>query len=132
MQDLGAFKPEKTELDQEFEGKEDTRGVDNFLAWVTGHGNKQIRNIAMDGGEGAKEDYLTGEHHLLLLYHGSYANQCQFLRRSTAQVMMIHDTTELFLGNQQSDCEKSRLKERNSQVWKSGQRDEGLSRRALL
>ncbi len=60
MQDCGALAPEKTMEEQIFYGEEDTRGVDGFLAWATGQGNREIRRIALEGGEGAKEDFLTG------------------------------------------------------------------------
>ncbi|TAQ87392.1 hypothetical protein B7494_g4283 [Chlorociboria aeruginascens] len=56
MQDCGILAPERVLAQQEFEGIEDTRGVDDFIAWATGGGNKEIRRIALDGGEG---DYLT-------------------------------------------------------------------------
>jgi len=56
MQDCGALMPEKVIEDQEFEGVEDMRGVEEFLAWATGEGNKEIRRIALGDG---KEDYLT-------------------------------------------------------------------------
>jgi len=59
MQDCGALIPEKVLEEQEFDGEEDTRGVDAFLAWVMGIGNQTIRRIALEGADGAKEDYLT-------------------------------------------------------------------------
>ncbi|KAL3417515.1 bromodomain associated domain-containing protein [Phlyctema vagabunda] len=59
MQDCGTLVPEKTLEEQDFEGEEDTRGVDAFIAWATGPGNREIRRIALEGGDGAKEDYLT-------------------------------------------------------------------------
>ncbi len=57
MQDCGALAPE-TLLEEEG-GEEDMSGVDNFLAWATGKSNKEIRRVALEGGDG-KEDYLTG------------------------------------------------------------------------
>ena len=60
MQDCGALAPEKVLEDQEFDGEEDTRGVDLFLEWAKGSGNGEIRRIALEGGDTAKEDYLTG------------------------------------------------------------------------
>lgn len=60
MQDFGALVPEKELAEQDFDGEEDTRGVDAFIAWATGPENKQIRRIALEGVEGAQEDYLTG------------------------------------------------------------------------
>merc|ERR1712098_743797 len=43
----------------EWEGIEDTRGVDSFLAWARGPDNREIRRVALEGAEGAKDDYLA-------------------------------------------------------------------------
>jgi transcription initiation factor TFIID subunit 3 len=59
MQDCGALAPETVLEDEDYEGEEDMSGVENFLAWVTGKANKEIRRVALEGGDG-KEDYLTG------------------------------------------------------------------------
>jgi len=59
MQDCGALGPEKSLEEQEYEGVEDTRGVDAFLAWARGPKNREIRRVALEGAEGAKEDYLA-------------------------------------------------------------------------
>jgi transcription initiation factor TFIID subunit 3 len=62
MQDCGALLPEKVLEDQEFDGVEDMRGVEGFLDWAMGEGNKEIRRIALEGVEGGvKDDYLTGK-----------------------------------------------------------------------
>lgn len=56
---LGQFSPEalpETELSM---GHEDTRGIENWLAWVQGPENKEIRRVALEGGESG-EDFLTG------------------------------------------------------------------------
>lgn len=58
MQDCGALLPERAEDEEDFDGEEDMRGVENFLGWVTGKTNKEIKRIAFEGGDG-KEDYLT-------------------------------------------------------------------------
>jgi transcription initiation factor TFIID subunit 3 len=60
MQDCGAITPEKVLEDQLYEGEEDTRGVDAFLEWVTGAANKEIRRIALEGGDDGREDFLIG------------------------------------------------------------------------
>ena len=60
MQDFGLLLPEKGFVEQDFQGKEDTRGVDAFIAWAKGPENAEIRRIALEGVEGAKDDYLTG------------------------------------------------------------------------
>ena len=59
LQDVGAFLPERDYEEQNFTGKEDTRGIDEFIAWATGPRNENIRRIALDGGEEGATDYLT-------------------------------------------------------------------------
>jgi transcription initiation factor TFIID subunit 3 len=59
MQDCGALAPETLLENEDHVGDEDMSGVDDFLAWATGKANKEIRRIALEGGDG-KEDYLTG------------------------------------------------------------------------
>ncbi|PBP26275.1 bromodomain associated protein [Diplocarpon rosae] len=59
MQDCGALGPEKSLQDQDWEGVEDTRGVDAFIAWAKGPRNHDIKRVALEGAEGLKEDYLT-------------------------------------------------------------------------
>jgi len=58
LQDCGAFGPEKIMEDEDWEGEEDMRGVEEFLAWITGKVNKEIRRVASESGDG-KEDYLA-------------------------------------------------------------------------
>lgn len=69
MQDCAILAPEKTQEDQEYEGEEDTRGVDAFISWATGKANQEIRRVALEGSEGLQEDYLTGlsPDHVVLL-----------------------------------------------------------------
>lgn len=57
MQECGAIAPEKVLEDQMWEGVEDTRGVDAFVAWAKGPVNREIRRIAL---EADGEDYLAG------------------------------------------------------------------------
>ncbi|KUJ11390.1 uncharacterized protein LY89DRAFT_655216 [Mollisia scopiformis] len=59
MQDCGALAPENLLEEQEFNGQEDLRGVEGFIEWAMGAGNHEIRRVALEGPEGAKEDYLT-------------------------------------------------------------------------
>jgi len=59
MQDCGAIIPEKILEDQIYDGEEDTRGVDLFVEWAMGAENKEIRRVALEGADEAKEDYLT-------------------------------------------------------------------------
>lgn len=59
MQDCGALLPQKSLEEEEFEGEEDMRGVENFVAWATGKVNREIRRVALEGADATKEDYLT-------------------------------------------------------------------------
>lgn len=62
MQENGALLPEPVIEDEMFnpDRAEDTRGVDAFIAWATGPAAKEIRRISLEGAEGTKIDYLTG------------------------------------------------------------------------
>ncbi|CAJ2501586.1 Uu.00g044390.m01.CDS01 [Anthostomella pinea] len=46
LEDCGALWPERDFVAQELSGEEDTRGVDEFVRWVTGKKNQRIRKIA--------------------------------------------------------------------------------------
>ncbi len=59
MEDCGALPPENM-LEGMDTGKEDTSGVDAFLAWAMGSVNKEIMRVALEGSDGSKDDYLTG------------------------------------------------------------------------
>jgi transcription initiation factor TFIID subunit 3 len=61
LQDCGAFGPEKIMEVEEWEGEEDMRGLEDFMAWITGKVNKEIRRVASEAGDGAANaDYLAG------------------------------------------------------------------------
>lgn len=60
MQDCAILGPEKVLEDQEFEGEEDMRGVDGFIAWAQGKHNGEIRRVALEGSNGLQENYLDG------------------------------------------------------------------------
>lgn len=60
LQYVGALLPERPELEQEYKGVEDTRGVDQFVAWFESHQSAEIRRVALDGVDGAT-NYLDGE-----------------------------------------------------------------------
>ncbi len=70
LQDVGALAPQMDAMEEQWSGEEDLRGLEAFLDWVKGDGNKEIRRIAglaPTEGEivdvealGQKEDYLTG------------------------------------------------------------------------
>lgn len=57
MQRMGVFLPERTQAEQDYLGIEDTRGVDEFIAWAAGSLNREIQRIALDGNDEAR-DYL--------------------------------------------------------------------------
>ncbi|CAG8975529.1 hypothetical protein HYALB_00012244 [Hymenoscyphus albidus] len=59
MESCGVLYPEIPSGEQEFMGQEDTRGVGDFISWAQGPSNRDIRRIALEGGDGAKDDYLT-------------------------------------------------------------------------
>jgi transcription initiation factor TFIID subunit 3 len=58
MQQCGAIAPEKVMEEQLYDDIEDVRGVNAFIEWAMGPANKEIRRIALEGGEEGKEDYL--------------------------------------------------------------------------
>ena len=70
LQDIGALKPQLSEMEEQVIGKEDMRGLEAFIEWMRGSEHREIRRIAgmvvTEGGvvslgesEG-KEDFLTG------------------------------------------------------------------------
>jgi transcription initiation factor TFIID subunit 3 len=60
LQRAGALLTEPVEEEQEYQGEEDTRGVEAFVAWAMGSLNREITRIALDG-EDEAGDYLDGE-----------------------------------------------------------------------
>ena len=71
LQDVGALRPQISDMEEQFRDEEDVRGVEAFISWMEGEGNKEIRRIAgFAASEGEvveveaveeKEDFLTGE-----------------------------------------------------------------------
>ncbi|KAK0632978.1 hypothetical protein B0T14DRAFT_395937, partial [Immersiella caudata] len=57
LQRVGALLPERSEEEQAFLGVEDTRGVEEFVAWAAGQQNREIKRVALDGNDEAG-DYL--------------------------------------------------------------------------
>ena len=72
LMDAGALYPQISIMEEQARGEEDMRGVTNFLDWIQGDVNREIRRIAgmlpyNDGGfvteveaDGDREDFLTG------------------------------------------------------------------------
>ncbi|KAL8772265.1 MAG: hypothetical protein Q9209_002477 [Squamulea sp. 1 TL-2023] len=70
LQDVGALWPQKSAMEENLVGEEDMRGVDNFVKWMMGEENREIRRVAgliesdvpLSGIEvpAGREDFLTG------------------------------------------------------------------------
>lgn len=60
LQHVGALLPERPELEQEYNGAEDMRGVEDFIAWFESQQSVEIRRVALDGIDDAT-NYLDGE-----------------------------------------------------------------------
>ena len=70
LQDVGALRPQVSQMEEQLGFDDDMRGLDAFLAWVRGDANKEIRRIAgLERTEGdmvevevgaEREDFLTG------------------------------------------------------------------------
>ncbi|KAL8825919.1 MAG: hypothetical protein Q9191_004121 [Dirinaria sp. TL-2023a] len=69
LQDVGAFRPEINIMEEQCKGEEDMRGLEEFLKWIQGDGNREIRRIAglapsegevvaLEAGE-EREDFLS-------------------------------------------------------------------------
>lgn len=70
LQDVGAFLPEREWEEQDFMEQEDTRGVDEFIAWATGPKIEQMKRVALDEPEEGVTDYLTG-----MVLHSAHSAQ---------------------------------------------------------
>lgn len=72
LMDAGALHPQISVMEEQARGEEDMRGVTNFLDWIQGDVNREIRRIAgmlattergivtEVEGDGEREDFLTG------------------------------------------------------------------------
>lgn len=70
LHEVGALWPQISMTEEQFQQEEDIRGVDSFIDWIKGEGNREIRRIAgltAEPGEvvdieapGEREDFLTG------------------------------------------------------------------------
>ena len=69
LEDVGALRPQIRAMEEQVRGEEDDRGMQNFLAWIGGEQNHEIRRIAglvASAGEIdvaadiEREDFLTG------------------------------------------------------------------------
>ncbi|KAB5580517.1 hypothetical protein GE09DRAFT_1212965 [Coniochaeta sp. 2T2.1] len=64
LQHVGALLPERPEPEQEYNGVEDTRGVEEFVRWFESRESAEIRRVALDGIEEATNylDALKQKH----------------------------------------------------------------------
>ena len=72
LQDVGALRPQLSVMEEQLGYDDDIRGIDTFLAWIRGDGNKEIRRIAgLEKTEGdmidvevgsEREDFLMGRY----------------------------------------------------------------------
>lgn len=76
LQDVGAFWPQISTMEEQVREEEDMRGIEGFLEWMKGEANREIRRVAgllpSDGeviGTELEErvDFLTGQFSLYLL-----------------------------------------------------------------
>jgi transcription initiation factor TFIID subunit 3 len=58
LQDVGALAPERHELEQEYTGVEDMRGVEALIDFASSRVCSEIKRIALEGEDDAK-DYLS-------------------------------------------------------------------------
>ncbi|KAF4122442.1 hypothetical protein GMORB2_7434 [Geosmithia morbida] len=59
LEEAGALLPARLEVEQQWRGEEDTRGVDEFVAWFSGPRMKEIAEFAHGDGENDGMDYLN-------------------------------------------------------------------------
>ena len=81
MQDVGALRPQLSMMEEQRTDIEDMRGLQVFLDWLQGDGNAELRRIAglakedgdvVDVEVGTeREDFLTGNFTVFVLYHSS-------------------------------------------------------------
>lgn len=62
LQDVGAFGAERTVTEEAWRGgKEDLRGVEEFIEWFGGQRMKELMEFGNADGESEATDYLSGE-----------------------------------------------------------------------
>lgn len=61
LQDAGAMLPQRLEIEEDFLGEEDLRGVEEFVRWFAGQRMKEMMEFANGDGESDATDYLNGE-----------------------------------------------------------------------
>lgn len=121
LQHAGALLPERPQCEQDFFG-EDTRGVDEFLAWAGGSLNKEIKRIALDG-EDEASDYLNGKYYLTAVFYVylSLTYTQQPSRRSIARTTTTQSMSARFWENPLS-TETSRSKAASTPASSTGSR----------
>ncbi len=75
LQDVGAFWPQVSTMEEQVRGEEDMRGIERFIEWMKGEANQEIRRVAgLSASEGEiigteleeKVDFLTGVSSLII------------------------------------------------------------------
>lgn len=63
LQDVGAFLPSSGKVDEdgEWRGDDDTRGIDEFIAWFSSQRMKQLLEFGNSEGDTEATDYLNGK-----------------------------------------------------------------------
>ena len=46
LQEIGAFWPQVSIMEEQVRGEEDMRGIERFVAWMKGEANQEIRRVA--------------------------------------------------------------------------------------
>ncbi|KAM3506790.1 hypothetical protein MY11210_007411 [Beauveria gryllotalpidicola] len=74
LQDAGAFGAERTVTEEMWRGEEDTRGVEEFIAWFAGSRMKELMEFGNADGESEATDYLSA----LKKKHNQAADDAKF------------------------------------------------------
>lgn len=75
LQDAGAFGAERTVTEEMWRGEEDTRGVEEFIAWFAGPRMKELMEFGNADGESEATDYLSGEFFISSFSFGDYVSE---------------------------------------------------------
>ncbi|TQS33185.1 hypothetical protein Golomagni_06479 [Golovinomyces magnicellulatus] len=59
LQDTGALLPDRVTTEEMFSDQEDTRGVEDFIAWFSGQRMKELMEVGNADGESDATDYLN-------------------------------------------------------------------------
>lgn len=94
LEDVGAFQPQVSAMEERITGKQDGSGVDAFLRWMKGEENREIRRIAglveTDGlmlgiDMPTDKDFLTGTSHYFIFRDSLIDVACCSFEEKTQQ-----------------------------------------------